>query len=154
MKSLLPRRWRQEMEQPLTTFQREMNRLWENFFGTMELPWGIAGEWSPRIDVSETETAVIVKAEVPGLDKDDIEVSVCGDALTIRGEKKDERKESKGNYRLLERRYGTFQRTVSLPTGIDAEKVDAEFKNGVLSITLPKTEETRTKKIEIKKEGA
>jgi HSP20 family protein len=81
-------------------------------------------------------------------------VSVCGDALTIRGEKKDERKESKGNYRLLERRYGTFQRTVSLPTGIDAEKVDAEFKNGVLSITLPKTEETRTKKIEIKKEGA
>jgi len=150
MKSLVPRRWRHDLEHPLTTFQREMNRLWDSFFGE-GMPW--EGEWSPSMDVSETENSVVVKAEVPGMERDDIEVSLTGDTLTIKGEKKDERKESKGNYRLVERRYGTFSRTIPVPAGIDADKVSAEFKNGVLTITLPKTEETRTKKIQIKEKG-
>ncbi len=127
MKPLLPRRWRQEIEPPLASFQREMNRIMESFFGA-EAPWCI-GEWSPRIDVSETESNVVVKAEVPGLEKDDVEVSLCGDTLTISGQKKDERKEVKGSYRLLERRYGSFQRSVVLPAGINPDKVGAEFKN-------------------------
>lgn len=102
------------------------------------------------MDVAETESDIVVKAEVPGLDKDDISLSLQGDILTIRGEKKDERKEEKGSYRLLERRYGSFQRTVTLPTGVDPEKIEAKFRNGVLTIKMPKTEETRARKIEIK----
>lgn len=148
MKELIPRRWRQEIEQPLTSFQREMNRLVDSFFGG-EFPWG-DGQWSPSMDVAETESDIIVKAEVPGLDKDDISLSLQGDILTIRGEKKDERKEEKGSYRLLERRYGSFQRTVTLPTGVDPEKIEAKFRNGVLTIKMSKTEETRARKIEIK----
>jgi len=148
MKELIPRRWRQEIEQPLTSFQREMNRLVDSFFGG-ELPWG-AGHWSPSMDVAETESEIVVKAEVPGLEKDDIDLSPQGDILTIRGEKKDERKEEKGSYRLVERRYGSFQRTITLPTGVDPEKIEANFKSGVLTIKLPKTEETRARKIAIK----
>ena len=148
MRELIPRKWRRDMEQPLATFQREMNRFMEGFFGA-ERPWG-DGHWSPRIDVSETESDVVVKAEVPGLSKDDIDVSLAGDLLTIRGEKKDERKEEKGSYRLLERHYGSFERTITLPPGVDPEKVEAEFKDGVLTIKLAKTEETRARKIAIK----
>ena len=148
MKELIPRKWRQEIEQPLTSFQREMNRLVDSFFGG-EFPWG-DGQWRPRMDVAETESDIVVKAEVPGLDKDDISLSLQGDILTIRGEKKDERKEEKGSYRLLERRYGSFQRTVTLPTGVDPEKIEAKFRNGVLTIKMSKTEETRARKIEIK----
>jgi len=151
MKELIPRRWRQEMEQPLASFQREMNRLLEGFFGP-EAPWG-DGEWSPRMDVSETESDIVVKAEIPGLDKDDIKVSLSGDVLTMSGEKKDERKEEKGNYRLLERRYGSFKRSVTLPSAVDPDRAQAEFRKGVLTITLPKTEETRARKITIKEES-
>jgi len=150
MKSLVPRRWRQDLEHPLSTFQREMNRLWDSFFSE-GAPW--QGEWAPTVDVSETEGSVVVKAEVPGMERDDIEVSLTGDTLTIQGEKKDERKESKGSYRLVERRYGTFSRTIPVPQGIEADKVTAEFKNGVLTINLPKTEETRTKKIQIQEKA-
>jgi len=150
MKELIPRRWRQEMELPLGSFQREMNRLLDTFFGA-EVPWG-EGQWSPRMDVSETESDVVVKAEVPGLDRGDIDVSLCGDILTVSGEKKDERTEEKGDYRLLERRYGSFKRSITLPAGVDPEKVQADFKKGVLTITLPKTEETRARKIKVKEE--
>ena len=105
------------------------------------------------MDVSETESDIVVKAEIPGLDKDDIKVSLSGDVLTISGKKKDERKEEKGSYRLLERRYGSFKRSVTLPSAVDPDRVQAEFRKGVLTITLPKTEETRARKITIKEES-
>jgi len=150
MKSLLPRRLRHEIEQPLESFQREMSRLVESFFGP-EAP-SFHGAWAPSMDVAETENDVVVKADVPGMTADDINVTLAGNVLTISGEKKDERKESKGSYSVVERRYGKFQRSVTLPAGIDSEKAQAEFKNGVLSITIPKTEETRAKKIPVKGE--
>ncbi|HUW33996.1 MAG TPA: Hsp20/alpha crystallin family protein [Planctomycetota bacterium] len=150
MKSLLPRRLRREIEHPIESFQREMNRLVDSFFGP-EMP-AIRGEWAPLVDVSETENEILVKADVPGMTADDINVTLAGNVLTISGEKKDERKETKGGYSIVERRSGKFQRSVTLPSGIDGEKAQAEFKNGVLSITIPKTEETRAKKIPVKGE--
>ena len=151
MKQLLPRKWRQGIEPPIAGFQREMNRLMESFFGRDD-SLAMQGEWAPSMDVTETENSLIVKAEVPGLAKNDIEVAVTGDTLTISGEKKDERKQTKGNYRMVERRYGSFRRSVTLPPGVDADKTQAEFKNGVLTITVPKTEETRPKKIAVRGE--
>ena len=157
MKQLLPRKWRQGIEPPIAGFQREMNRLMESFLGrddslAARILFGMQGEWAPSMDVTETENSLIVKAEVPGLAKNDIEVAVTGDTLTISGEKKDERKQTKGNYRMVERRYGSFRRSVTLPPGVDADKTQAEFKNGVLTITAPKTEETRPKKIAVRGE--
>jgi len=151
MRSLVPRRWREDAEHPLTAFQREMNRLMESFLGTSPFPEA-KGEWVPALDVAETENEIVVKAEVPGIDKKDIDVTIRGDRLTISGEKKDERKEKKDTYTVYERRHGSFSRTITLPTDVNLDKVEAEFKNGVLTIRLPKTEETKARRISVKGE--
>ncbi len=113
--------------------------------------WGFN---SPAIDFVDHKKFLELKAELPGLDKDDINVEVTDHMLTISGEKREEREEGEegGNYYLAERRYGSFKRSVSLPKGVDTEKVDATFKKGVLAVTLQKTAEAmkRPKKIEVK----
>ena len=149
MKSLLPDRIRHEVEHPLTSLQREMNRLIDSFLGP-EWPAEFRGEWAPRVDVSETENDVVVKADMPGLTPDDISVTISGNVLTIGGERKDDRKHTKGAYSMEERRYGEFHRTITLRSGIDSDKAQAEFKNGVLCIVVPKTEDTRARKIPVK----
>ncbi|HUS59429.1 MAG TPA: Hsp20/alpha crystallin family protein [Planctomycetota bacterium] len=151
MKALLPERWRRESDNPVARLQRQMNRLVDDFFRSSE-PALDRGEWSPSIDVSENDAEFLVKAEVPGLGKDDLSVTVTGNLLTIKGEKKDERKETKGTWTMVERRYGRFERSIPLPSGVDTEKAQAEFSNGVVTITLPKSEEARAKKIPIKAE--
>ena len=126
--------------------------FFDRFFGDFTLP-SLAfedTEWAPAFDVSETDKELIVKAEVPGMDKKDINITVSDGMLTIKGEKKHEKKEESEHYHCVERRYGVFSRTMRLPHEVRADKVDASYKEGVLSIRLPKSEAAQPKKIEIK----
>lgn len=133
----------------LTGIQREINRLFEDFFGssferTMDRPWG------PAVDISEDDKNIYLKADLPGMNQKDIKVSVEDDVLTISGERKSEKEEKKENkvYRL-ERVYGSFCRSFTLPDNVDPSKISAEYKDGVLSLTIPKTEEKKSKTIDI-----
>ena len=137
---------------PITTLQRDMNRVFESFwnrFGDLDWPWG-AGE--ARSDVVETDDHVEVSVELPGMDMEDIEVSVTDDMMTIKGEKKIERQQEKKGYYVSERSYGAIYRTIPLPPGVDGEKAEASFRNGVLTIRLPQTPEAqaKVKRIEVK----
>ncbi|MBD9560115.1 Hsp20/alpha crystallin family protein [Ensifer sp. ENS03] len=140
---------------PVFSLQRDVNRIFENFWKRLDQPFGAFGRWDtggPRMDVTETESAIEVSVELPGIDQKDVDVSLTNSALTIKGEKKSEQEESKKGYHLLERSYGSFYRSIPLPSGVDEDKVAAQFKNGVLTVTLPKTEEalSRVRKIEVK----
>ena len=126
--------------------------FFDRFFEDFELPrlFPEEREWVPAFDVSETEKEVIVKAEVPGVDKKDIHINLSEGLLTIKGEKKQEKEDENENYHCVERRYGTFSRTMRLPFEVEADKVDATYKHGVLKLTLPKSETAKAKEIEIK----
>jgi HSP20 family protein len=126
--------------------------LFDRFFGDFALPSQMFEdtEWIPAFDVSETDKELIVKAEIPGMDKKDINVTVSDGMLTIKGEKKHEKKEENQHYHRVERRFGAFSRTMKLPIEVETDKVDATYKDGVLSITLPKPEAVEPKKIEVK----
>ena len=139
--------WRPFRE--LSTFRREMDRLWDRFFGEEPLGRRLAGEWSPSVDISETKNELLLKAELPGLDVKDIEVSISGDVLTIKGEKKKEEEEKDEHNHYIERYYGAFQRSLKLPFNVKTEKTEATFDKGVLKIKLPKTEEAKKKEIKI-----
>lgn len=151
-----------ESSNPLQSLQRDINRVFEDFWTRFEgsTPFGRSAPAAsgflsvadPRADVSESEDAVEVSVELPGMTEKDIDVSLSDDAVTIRGEKKSEREDRKSGYYLAERSYGSFYRRIPLPPGIDSEKAEATFKNGVLSVTLPKTAEAQEKvrKIEVK----
>jgi HSP20 family protein len=102
------------------------------------------------VDVRETETEVVVEAEVPGLKADELDVSVSNGTLTIRGERKSEREEKEGDYHMTERSHGSFSRVVSLPAAVKADGAAAKHENGIVTITLPKTEHAKPKKIEVK----
>ena len=102
------------------------------------------------MDVAETEGEVVVKAEVPGIDPKEINISLSGDVLTVKGEKKSEREEKKENYHLVERSYGAFLRSVTLPAAVNADKIEANYDKGVLTITCPKKEKVKPKQIQIK----
>ncbi|GIK40693.1 MAG: hypothetical protein BroJett011_45260 [Chloroflexota bacterium] len=109
------------------------------------------GDFSPRVDVTENEKEVRITAELPGLEEKDIDVSLSNDVLTISGEKKAEREDKGDNYYRMERSYGSFHRSIPLPTEVDTDHCDATFKNGVLQITLPKVHlKESAKKITIK----
>ena len=133
----------------LRPFWREMDDLWNRFFEEMPLAERTAG-WMPAVDISEMDGYVQVKAELPGLEAKDIDVDVSGDILTLRGEKKMEEEKKEERYYCRERYAGSFQRSFQLPAGVEKEKVDAQFKNGVLTINIPKSAEAKTKKIQIK----
>ena len=132
-------------DNPIATLQREMNHVFENFWnrvGQIEWPWG-SGE--AKSDMVETDKAIEVSIELPGMEMKDIEVTVNDDMLTVKGEKKIERQEEKKGYYLSERSYGAIYRTIPLPPGVDGEKAEASFKNGVLTIKLPQTPEAQAK---------
>jgi HSP20 family protein len=141
---------------PLREFERmrrDMDRLWDSFFeGGLRKRGEEVGEWFPALDVSETKNDIVVKTEVPGLDPKDIDISLSEGVLTIKGEKKQEKEEKEENYHLIERSYGTFTRTVRLPREVQSEKISASYKNGILRVTLPKSEEAKKKEIKIKVE--
>jgi HSP20 family protein len=137
----------------LERMRREMDRLWHSFFEerprrkTEEL-----GEWGPSLDLSETKNDLVVKAEIPGIDPKDIDISLSNDILTIKGEKKQEKEEKEENYHFIERSYGSFSRSIRLPREVQSDKIDASYKNGVLKVTLPKSEEAKKREIKIKVE--
>ena len=134
-----------DMDSPFGALSREMNRLFEEFHNRFDLePFGFSGSqggtfW-PSIDVTDHDTEVRITGELPGMDAEDIDISIANGAVTIHGEKKQEKENSGKDHYRMERSYGSFSRTVPLPTEVDEDKVQADFKNGVLTICLPKTE--------------
>jgi HSP20 family protein len=140
-------------EDPFMSLHREMNRLFDDVFrGTPAA--GSRGEASnfvqAHMDVSETEKEVRICAELPGVNQDDVEISLDDDVLTIRGEKKLERTNEKENFHFMERSYGTFQRSLRLPFRVEPDQVQADFTNGVLTVTLPKTKaQDRARRIQV-----
>ena len=133
--------------------RRDMDRLWDSFFeGTPRRRGEERGEWLPSLDVSETKNDLVVKAEVPGMDAKDINISLSDGVLTIEGEKKQEKEEKEADYHLVERSYGSFFRSVRLPKEVQGDKINASYKDGILRITLPKSEEAKKKEIKIKVE--
>jgi HSP20 family protein len=147
-----------EMDDWMGSFHREMNHLMSRFFHGFDLePWGWAngagsGAFLPHVDVSENDKAIKVTAELPGMDEKDIDITLTRDSLTIKGEKKEESEEKDKDLYRMERRYGSFHRVIPLSADVDESKVGADFKKGVLKITLPKTPEAQhaRKRIEIK----
>lgn len=141
-------RRRSDIFSELTRMQEEMNRFFDDFFG--EQRRGLAeGAWLPAVDVSETSDQFVVRAELPGMSQDDIDINVQENVLTLKGEKKQEQKEEKENFHRLERMYGSFSRSFTLPSGVKPEDIQATFKDGVLEVTMPKSEEAKPKKIAI-----
>ncbi len=130
-----------------SSFQDEMNRVLDNFF-SRESTYG--ADWRPVVDVAETESDIIVKAEIPGIDPKDVDISITGDTLTLKGEKKEEKENTGKCYHRVESSYGSFKRVITLPASVDVDKVTAEGKNGLLEISLPKKEESKAKKINVK----
>jgi HSP20 family protein len=147
---------RRELD-PFAQFRREMDNMFEGMLGDWTGPMNLLdrnlGNWMPRIDVRETAKEIRVTAELPGMEEKDLEVSLLDRALTIKGEKSEEHEEEKGDVHRSERQYGMFQRTIPLPSEVDAEKVNARFKKGVLKITLPKTKEAQSNRRVIQIEG-
>ncbi|MFB3778240.1 MAG: Hsp20/alpha crystallin family protein [Bryobacteraceae bacterium] len=112
----------------------------------------MVADWSPTVDISETDDEYLVKAEIPEVDRKDVKVTVQDGLLTIQGERKQEKEEKGKRFHRVERAYGTFLRTFDMPDGVDEEKLRAEFKDGMLLVHLPKTEKAKTKAIEVKVE--
>ena len=146
------------------SFRSEMDRLFDRFgsgfgFPSLRRMFDIEPAWrssfsfsTPAIDMSEDEKAYKISAELPGIDAKDIDVSLSGDMLVLKGEKRQEKEEKQKNYHFSERAYGSFQRAFDLPASVDRNKVSADFSKGVLTITLPKTADAQKpqKKIEVK----
>jgi len=143
-------RWRPAGD--LLGIRDEMNRLFDDFFGSLPEKFGetaAEGMWMPAVDISETEHDLVMTAELPGVKKEDIKLSVQDNMLTIKGEKKKEKETKEENYHRVERAYGAFQRTFTLPAFVNASKIKATFNDGVLKVRLPKLEEAKTKEIPI-----
>ena len=138
----------------LWDLQRQMNRMFDDFFGDVRTPLArVTGtNFMPRIDVEEKEKEYILTAELAGVDEKDVDISVADGVLTIKGEKKDEREEKDSRCFVTERSYGSFTRSINLGDSVDADKIDAAYKNGVLTVKLPKVPEqvVEPKKIKIK----
>ena len=133
----------------LAATRDRFNRL----FGRDDL-WGAegvttAGEWVPAVDVIENDNALTFKAELPGIEAKDVAVTIDNNVLTLKGERRIEKDVKKENYHRMERAYGNFARSFALPTFVDAEKVSGEFKNGLLTINVPKRETARTRAVEV-----
>jgi HSP20 family protein len=147
---------KREEAKPLALLRHEMNTLFDNFFSGFEMePFtGRFSAFTPSVDIKESDKDVTVTAELPGIDDKDIEVSLSRDSLTVRGEKKEEKEDKGKDYYRMERSYGSFTRTIPLPAAVDTDKAKAEFKKGVLKVTLPKTAKAikGTKKIAVKTE--
>lgn len=134
----------------LRSLQDEMNRLFMT-----NIPRSVAqedlasGGWSPSVDIYESENEIILEAELPGMKRDDFEVSIENNVITLKGKREFEKKEEGDNYHRVERSYGAFTRSFSLPRTVSAENTTADFRNGVLKVTLPKREEAKARRIEV-----
>jgi len=134
---------------PARSLRREMERLFEDFFGT-PAEGTMLTEWSPLVDIKEEDNSFKVSVDLPGMNRDDINIEVESNRLAISGERRFEKEEKKEDYHFVERSYGKFYRAFTLPVTVQAEKIDAAYNDGVLEITLPKKEEVKPKKVAIK----
>ena len=161
VRSLLPSLWDKDKDDfdPFRSLHREIDQVFNDF--SRALRPGAASDngdglirLAPRVDISETETAMEVSAELPGVDEGDLDVSLANDVLTIKGEKKAEKEDKSKDYHLVERSYGMFQRAISVPFTVDPEKVEAKFEKGILKVTLPKPPEVAAKSHKVTIESA
>ncbi|MGH7350980.1 MAG: Hsp20/alpha crystallin family protein [Candidatus Methylomirabilales bacterium] len=137
--------------QDLVSLRERMNRLFEQ---TLDHSRGeregmAAWTWAPAVDIYETPDSIVLQAELPGLGKDDIDIQVRDNVLTLKGERRSEKEVKEGNYLRVERAYGGFQRAFTLPAAVQADKIRAAFKDGVLDVSIPKAEEAKPKQIKI-----
>ncbi len=145
-------RWRpRQAVAPWHTFE-DMDRFMDEVFCTWTTPWWRTGDmgWAPSIEVLDRKDSIMVRAEMPGMQKEDIDVSVMGDTMTISGERRQEAEAKEEDYYRREMSYGKFSRSITLPTSVDAEKIEATYENGILEINLPKIEKAKARKIEVK----
>ncbi|MBZ5534983.1 MAG: Hsp20/alpha crystallin family protein [Acidobacteriia bacterium] len=135
----------------LITLQDRMNRLFDERFGRLRAGDGPmdTGVWSPAVDIYETDHDIVVKAELPEMKEKDIDIRLENDTLTLKGERKLEKETREENYHRVERAYGAFSRSFTLPTSVDQDRITAEYRDGVLKITLPKKAETKSKQIKV-----
>ena len=142
-------RWRPMRD--METLHNRINRLFDgSFFPTFSLDDGISlGNWRPVVDIYENEDTVVVKAELPGVEKEDLKVDLKDGVLTLSGERSHEKEVKEENYYRKERAFGSFHRSFRVPEGIDPDKINAEFKDGVLKVEIPKPEEKKPKKIAV-----
>lgn len=137
-------RWEPASE--VDSLQSDFNRLIEGFFGR---PTASARSWAPAMDLSETANGFVLRADLPGLDRDDVSIEVKDNVLTISGERRDEQEDERKGYYRVERAYGSFSRSLSMPRGVDPESVSAEFDKGVLEVRIPKPAEPESHRVEI-----
>jgi len=135
-------RW--EPFREMSTLQGRMDRLFDQVWG------GRQESWLPAVDVFDTKESVVLKAEIAGMDPDDIQIEVEDNVLTIKGERKFEEQVDEERYYRVERRFGSFQRSLALPQGVKADDIVAAYEDGILTVTVPKVEEEKPKKIEVK----
>jgi len=128
--------------------QDEVNRAWQDF--NSPLAWPDQAAWAPAMDVRETPEAFIIEADVPGLKKEEVQIEVADNVISVKGERWGQRDENKKDYHVAERQVGSFRRSVAIPGGFQHDKVAARFENGVLTVTLPKLEEKKPRKIEVR----
>jgi HSP20 family protein len=140
------------VENPLVRFRQEFDQLFNQFFRD---PWG--GDLAertfgvgPRMDLAETENEITLRFDLPGVTPEDVDISVSGGMLTLRGEKRDEKEQKSGDYVYAERSVGAFSRSVQLPSTVDPDKIDASYKNGVLTVTLAKHADAKPKRIPVR----
>jgi HSP20 family protein len=151
MRSLIPLRGR--TERFFAPLRDEMEDLFQRFMAPLDQTvFGTVPTWTPRVDVEETDKAIVVKVDLPGVEAKDVEVSVIAGSLILKGEKKEEREEKGKNYHRTERFVGEFYREVPLPPGTDPEKIVATSCKGVVKIAIPKKPEVQPKKIAVKPE--
>ncbi len=139
-------------QRPLASFRDEVEQLFERIVGD---PWGAGSSLVPwggnlRLDLSESDKEVTVTAELPGVKPEDVNIEVTGNTLTLSGEKREETDERRGEYRYTERQFGQFSRTIQLPVPVDADKVSADVRDGVLTITAPKHPEATPRRIKVR----
>jgi HSP20 family protein len=133
----------------MVPFRDMMDQMMDERFFRPPIPFGPWSAGSMAVDMYETEDSVVVKTAIPGVKADDIDVSIAGDTLTIKAETKEEKEVKREDYLRRERRYGSYCRSVTLPGGLQADKADADYTNGILTLTLPKAEELKPKSIKV-----
>ncbi len=141
-------RWQPERDL-LWNVQRDISRVFDEMWNRPVSGRRNEGAWYPEVDIEEQSDAFVVNMDVPGMDREELKVTMENNTLVIRGERKQERTEEKQSVHIAERQYGTFQRAFSLPQSVDSSKIRASYKEGVLEITLPKAEEARLREISI-----
>ena len=151
LKSPIPVGRDRAVANPFTSLQREIDRLFDDFSrGFPSFVGNGVSTLMPNMDVTETEKEIEITAELPGLEEKDVQINIADNLLTIRGEKKAEKEQKDKNYRLVERSYGSFERTLELPEGVNADAIKANISKGVLKVTVPKPAPAQAKKIEVK----